>query len=123
MPGKNWILQYCQQEKPSSEANRNSRKVVAQLQHGLLPPDPVDKFDFRRLPVPKNKARDFIILQGVIQEDGTIDKLSILRGIQPDADQAALAAFGQWRFRPAIRAGKPVGVEFLVGIPATVPEA
>jgi outer membrane biosynthesis protein TonB len=32
-------------------------------------------------------------------------------------DAAARAAFGKWKFKPAMRDGKPVPVEILVGIP------
>jgi len=63
-----------------------------------------------------------IILHGVIREDGSIGELKVLQGVQPEADQLALAAFGRWKFKPAQRASKPLAVEMLVGIPATLPE-
>jgi TonB family protein len=93
---------------------------VARLDHGLVPPDAEKQFDFRRPPVPPDKADEFIILRGVIREDGSVDKLRLLRGVVPLADQAALAAFARWKFRPALRQGKPVAVEILVGVPAQV---
>ena len=36
-------------------------------------------------------------------------------------DEAARAAFSQWKFKPALRDGKPVPVEILVGIPTEDP--
>jgi len=56
-------------------------------------------------------------LQGVIREDGSLGELRVLRGFQAEADQAALAAFSRWKFKPALREGKPVAVDILVGIP------
>jgi outer membrane biosynthesis protein TonB len=61
------------------------------------------------------------ILQGVIREDGSVAELKVLQGIQEEADQVAIAAFGRWKFKPALREDQPVAVEILVGIPAVVP--
>jgi TonB family protein len=63
-----------------------------------------------------------IVLQGVIREDGSVSDLRIVQGLLNTVDQAAMAAFGHWRFRPARRDGEPAAVEVLVGIPALAPE-
>jgi outer membrane biosynthesis protein TonB len=62
-----------------------------------------------------------IILRGIIREDGAVSELKILQGLLEAVDQAALAAFGRWKFRPALRADKPIAVEILVGIPMILP--
>ena len=36
-------------------------------------------------------------------------------------DEAARVAFSQWKFKPAVRDGKPVAVEILVGVPTEDP--
>jgi hypothetical protein len=36
-------------------------------------------------------------------------------------DVAAVRAFSQWTFKPAIRGGKPVSVDVLLGIPGDLP--
>jgi len=38
-------------------------------------------------------------------------------------DQAAVVAFGRWKFGPALRANQPVAVEILVGIPVRLPKS
>jgi len=119
MPGKSWILQYCHRKDASSHRGQRSREIVAELEHGLIPPFAEEKFDFHRPPIPEEKADEMIILYGVIRNDGSVGELEVLQGVQAEADQAALAAFGRWKFRPALRAGKRVSVEILVGIPAT----
>lgn len=121
MPGKNWILQYCRRSPSSPKRSARSRGFVIHLDHGLVPPQAEKKFDFRRPPIPDDKADDMVILYGVIRTDGRVDELRILQSVQADVDQVAVAAFGRWRFKPALQVGKPVTVEILLGIPARVP--
>ena len=121
MPGKNWILQYCQRKNLSPQRAQKPQSTVAEVDLGLNPPYATQKFDFHRPAISAEKANEMIILHGLILEDGSVGDLKILQGVQAEADQAALAAFGRWKFRPALRSGKPASVEILVGIPATVP--
>jgi len=41
--------------------------------------------------------------------------------LSSEMDAAALRAFSQWTFKPAMRDGKPVSVDILVGIPSDGP--
>lgn len=124
MPGKSWTLQYCQQADPGPATTAtNSRSPVVHLQRGLVPPDVESRFDFRRLPVPAAKARKMIVLKGTLREDGTVANLQIYQGIVHDMDEAARIAFSRWKFKPAMREGKAVSVEILVGIPPELPVA
>jgi hypothetical protein len=89
-----------------------------------VPPD-LDvetRYDFRRLPVPPEKAHKLIVLKGVLGADGAVGGLEIFQGILPQMDQAAKIAFSRWRFKPAMRDGKPVPVEILVGVPVDATE-
>jgi len=118
MAGKNWVLQYCEKADSAAGPESAARNVTAHPAAGLLPPDALERFDFHRPAIPPEKTAEFIVLHGVIREDGTVGELKVFQGVQPDADQAARAAFGRWKFKPAARDGRPVAVEFLVGIPA-----
>jgi len=60
-------------------------------------------------------------LHGHIREDGSVENLEILQGVEPTINEAARAAFARWKFSPALQAGNPVAVEILVGVPAIVP--
>jgi hypothetical protein len=122
MPGRSWTLEYCVQAKASSDA-AGSQSALVRLGVGVVPPDVEERFDFRRLPVPEDKADKLIVLHGVIREDGTVDELKIYQGVQREMDEAALLAFGRWKFRPALQEEKPVAVEILVGIPVRVPKS
>jgi hypothetical protein len=123
MPGKAWALQYCQ-----AGAGANAEKLasaahpsVVQLDAGLTPPDAEARFDFQRLPVPPDKLHKLIVLKGEIREDGTVDKVQVYKGLVPQMDEAARLAFSQWKFKPALKDGKPITVEILVGISSDPP--
>jgi len=122
MPGKNWILQYCSLSDPAAQKDRPPASVRIQLDQGLAAPFPTEGFDFRRPKPVRESVQPYIILHGVIAEDGSVRHLRVYQGVQPDADQLALAAFSRWKFRPALRAAKPIAVEVLVGIPVSVPQ-
>jgi Gram-negative bacterial TonB protein C-terminal len=120
MPGKNWSMQYCDKFASTQNASPSDRSAtVVQLQNYLRPPDvKLDhRFDFQRVPVPLEKSNRLIVLKGVIAADGTVQRLTVYEGVLPEMDEAARIAFGRWQFRPAMRGGKPVEVEILVGIP------
>lgn len=123
MPGKSWVLQYSDAEKSAPKPAPGSHTRAVQIEQGLVRPEPLARFDFERVPVPEEKADKLIVLQGVIQADGSVGDLKLYRGVQPDMDRAALAAFSRWKFKPALRANQPVAVQILVGIPARVPKS
>ena len=51
-----------------------------------------------------------VVLDVVLQEDGSPRIVRVLRGQDPRADELAVRHFEQWRFTPALRAGVPVKV-------------
>ncbi len=121
MPGKAWVLQYCQHQTAAPVAPAPNGGEV-HMGAGITPPWALDRFDFHRPPVAAYKRDHMIVLKGVITTDGAVKNLKVYQGVGSIADQAALAAFGKWKFHPAADAkGKPIAVNMLVGIPATVP--
>jgi hypothetical protein len=124
MPGKNWSLQFCEKSPSNQPGGADTPRTVLHLQKPLLPPD-VDltqRFDFKRLPLPADDSHRTIILRGVIAIDGTVQHLVVHQGVLPEMDAAARNAFSRWVFKPAVRDGKPVEVEILVGIPPLAEE-
>jgi len=119
MPGKNWSMQYCAASSEAQTVTSGGYTTVLHLENPLMPPD-IDfarRFDFKRLPVPIEKAHRTIILKGVISTDGTVQHLVVYEGVLKQMDEAARLAFAKWHFKPAMRNGKPVEVQILVGIP------
>ncbi len=121
MPGRDWVLQYCARGLPETGQPRQQNGAVIQLDPGLVPPVAEQQFDFHRPPLAPEEASDMLILQGVIGEDGAVSELRVLQGLFDSVDRVAMAAFSRWRFKPALRANKPVAIQFLVGIPALLP--
>ena len=74
------------------------------------------------LPLPFEKLHKFVILKGRIREDGKVADLEIFHGLSGEMDAAAKLAFSQWTFKPAVKAGKPVSIDILVGIPSDPPK-
>lgn len=123
MPGTNWNLEYCPHgDLVKNTASSDVRATVIHLEQALLPPDATVKFDFLRLPVPIEKRRKLIVLKGVIGEDGAVSDVQVYKGLVPEMDEAARVALSRWRFMPALRGGKPVAVDILVGILPTASE-
>ena len=116
MPGQPWTLQFCQSG-AAAKPPQQTRSAVVHMEHGIVQPDVTARFDFKRLPVPFEKKNKPIVLKGVIKDDGTVAELKVYQGIVPAMDEAARVAFSRWKFKPAIRDGKNVAVDILVGIP------
>jgi hypothetical protein len=116
MPGRPWTLQFCQSGVTPKAATEN-RSTVVHMETGIVQPDVTTRFDFKRLPVPFEKKNKPIVLKGMIKDDGTVSDLKVYQGIVPGMDEAARVAFSRWKFKPAIRDGKNVAVDILVGIP------
>jgi len=117
MPRKNWSLQYC--VKLTQQMPSESRSTVIHLDKPLLPPDAdlTHRFDFKRIPVAAEKSHRAIVLKGVIAVDGSVQQLVVYQGVTAELDEAARLAFSRWLFRPAMKDGKPIEVQVLVGIP------
>jgi len=47
-------------------------------------------------------------VQIVVGADGRAADVRVVDGVEPSLDAAAVAAIRTWRFRPAMRCGKPV---------------
>lgn len=119
MPQKNWILQYSMINDPNAEQKSENHGVTLQVDFGIVPPAVETRFDFHRPTLSAEQKRKMIILHGYIGPDGSVERVTVYRGVENLADQAARAAFQKWKFQPAFRSGKPIPVEILLGIPLT----
>lgn len=121
MPGKNWALQYCEHASGAPTSPEPAKAGVVRMEAGIVPPSPEQQFDFHRVPVPDSDSDKLIILRGRITQDGSVNGVTVFRGVLAAMDAAAAQAFGNWKFKPATRAGAPIDVDVLVGIPARPP--
>lgn len=85
-------------------------------------PVPVHKVDPK---YPSTMAEERIegevILYGVIRQNGTVDSIQLVRGVDDRLNANAMDAFKEWKFEPATREGQPVDLEAIVHIPFHAP--
>jgi TonB family protein len=53
-------------------------------------------------------AEGLVMLEAVVETDGTVGPVTVTQFLDPDLEHAALAAIRRWRFKPALLDGKPV---------------
>jgi TonB family protein len=116
-----WSLQFCQRAQAGTITGNRATTAVVHTEPQIIPPEAKERYDFRRIPLPPEKAHKLITLRGVITEEGTVEHIEVHQGVLPILDEAARLAFRQWKFRPAMRSGKAIEVEILVAIPADPP--
>lgn len=81
--------------------------MVSLVGPGVTPPQAVRVAQPGRL---GTGAAGTVVLDVVLLENGTPRIVRILRSLGPDADDAAVHAFEQWRFSPASKDGRPIKV-------------
>ena len=87
-------------------------------QQGLVLPFPaVKKQPVLPREVVVRHLREMIIVYGVLNAEGKLDRLSIKKSPDPLLAAPVLEALTQWAFRPAMLDGAPISVEVLLGIP------
>ena len=60
--------------------------------------------------LPRGSAGD-VVLDAVIGPDGSIEKLTLVRGLGHGIDEVVIAAVQAWTFLPATKDGKPIASE------------
>lgn len=58
-----------------------------------------------------------VTLYALIQMDGTVRDIELIKSVDERLDASAMEALAQWRFHPATRLGVPVEVDVLIDIP------
>ena len=60
----------------------------------------------------KARIQGVVIVQAIIDKDGNVTNVKLLKGLPMGLGEAALDAIKKWRFRPATLNGKPVAVYY-----------
>ncbi len=84
----------------------------------LIPPLPIEPKEQPRYPEMARKVRQQgrVVLQAVIDEQGRVTEIEVLRGVTPDLgiDAEAVRAVSLWRYQPGTVRGRPVKVRMRV---------
>jgi len=108
-----WVLRYA-------ELDLDPAKPLAGTDGsgGLETPQAVRKVDPKYPPaLIRARVQGEVVLYAIIRKNGTVDSIRVVRGVDPQLDQNAMAALAKWKFRPAARNGEPVEMEAVVHIP------
>ncbi len=68
----------------------------------------------------REKVEGFVLLYAVIHQDGKVDSVRVVKGLNSQLDENAMNALRRWEFQPATRNGVPVALEAVVQIPFSV---
>jgi len=68
----------------------------------------------------RSGAQGTVIVEAIIDEQGRVTNVRVLRGQPLGLDQAAVEAIQQWRFKPATLADKPVKVFYTLTVNFTI---
>ena len=101
-----WLMWY---------ADRNAVPLNAGI---ITPPLPHRKVDPKYIPAAiDERVEGQVRLACVIQKNGRVDSIQLVKGLDDRLDQSAIDALSKWEFTPAMRNGVPVDVDVLVEIP------
>jgi periplasmic protein TonB len=107
-----WILSFVElaQEEDLGRAGADNMDLSG--------PVPLRKVDPRYPPaLASAKVQGEVVLYAVIRQDGSVDSIQLVKGVDPQLDTNAMEALARWKFRPAERKGAPVELEAIVHIP------
>lgn len=90
---------------PPAPAPRAPVRVGGQIQ----PPTLVHRVEPAYPPTAVSaRLQGIVILEAIVDEEGTVKDVKVLRSVNPLLDREALAAVRQWRYSPVVLNGTPV---------------
>lgn len=123
MPGGRWIMQFSELGNPSHSAAVTApvafkSEILVSSIDSITQPRPLRKVDPGK-PEDEELARlrGMVVLYAVISQDGGIDRVRIVRSLNPALDLRAMEALKRWKFKAAHLGKRPIEVQALFGIP------
>ena len=78
---------------------------------GVTPPTVLSRVEpIYSVKARKAKLEGVVVLSAIVRRDGSIEILKVKRSLGLGLDENAIRALKAWRFRPAMKDGKPVDV-------------
>jgi hypothetical protein len=119
-----WMLRYAEHQHPGNNGANGSNGPARVAQAGaarlpgISPPRVVKKVDpcYPANPLAE-RVNGIVILYGVIRQDGIVEDVVLVEGINPRIDQKATSAFAQSFFEPSRKKDQAIPVEVLIEIP------
>jgi protein TonB len=84
---------------------------------GVLPPEPLSRVEPRYTETARRlRVQGLVILEAIIDAEGQVTDVKVLRGLPAGLDQQAVQAVQQWRYKPARFGDRPVPVIMTVTV-------
>lgn len=84
---------------------------------GVLPPEPLSRVQPRYTETARRlRIQGMVILEAIIDAEGQVTDVKVLRGLPAGLDVQAVQAVQQWRYKPAIFRDRPVPVIMTVTV-------
>jgi protein TonB len=68
----------------------------------------------------KARVQGVVIIEAIIDKQGYVTESRVLRGLPMGVSEAAVAAIGRWKYKPAMLNGRPVAVYLTVTVTFTL---
>ena len=128
MPAGRWTMQFSEMpDKGRESASTGGRpaatpvtgsQVTLAAGDAIMQPRPLRKVDPGRPEDPElAQLRGLVVLYAVIRNDGGIDRIRVVRSLNPVLDERAIEALKQWKFKPAQLGENSIEVQALFGVP------
>ena len=103
--GGDWIVWFAEREQKPGDAP------------SMHAPVPFRKLEPVNAMLAGNRVERRLQIAAVIKQDGSVDRISLLRRAAPAVEQAVIQDLESWEFKPATRGGTPVDVDVVIEIP------
>lgn len=100
---------------PDAQAGGEAKTAAGPLKinEDIQPPLPIVKIPPSYTEEARQeKLQGVVVLQAVIETDGTVSEVEVLQGLPLGLTQSAVDTIRQWRFEPALQDGVPVRVYY-----------
>lgn len=99
------------------DSTNQAKKSEAESRHGVTPPHIIHSVD-PEYDQASRKARvqGLVVVSALVTEGREPQDLKIARSLNAALDEKAIEAVSRWRFAPATKDGKPVGVRVQVEV-------
>lgn len=92
-------------------AAADDKEKTYKVGDGVSAPEPIE----RQQPQYTKEAKEAgiqgtVVLSVKITSEGLVDDAKVVKSLQPDLDEEAIKAAKKWKFKPAMKDGKPVTV-------------
>lgn len=99
----------------------DSQPLVFSVGKGMTRPEIVHQVQPRYTELGrKSGTQGAVIVEAIIDVEGRVTNVRVLRGLPMGLDQAAVDAIQQWRFKPAMLQGQPVKVYYTLTVNFTI---